>query len=74
MRRGITEEGMKRIARKIDAVSDEETFAKVDLLLQYMSAEELVDSLVQAMDFEEANANLDFILRMHDIPSGGGME
>jgi len=74
MKRGITDNGMYRIAKNLEAASDEKTFAKVDLILQHMGAEDLVDELIKAMSFEEANANLDHIMQMWDISVDGGFE
>ena len=67
-KRGISEEGFERLAKK-EATVNEATFAKYDAVKEILGADGLLDELIRAMDDQEANENIDFIIQMHDLSS-----
>jgi len=54
----------------IEETQDSEVFAMVEMIMDALGAEKFVDELILAMDTDEAKANLEHIIRMHDLGSG----
>ena len=69
MNRGISDEGMKRIANNVNrkAVSDDPTFEKVDQIREVVGDKEFIDMIFKAMSVEEADSMLDFIIQQYEI-------
>lgn len=69
----LSNDQMERVAKfmkgKKEATLDNEVWDLVDTCVMYLGAEELVEELIRAMSTEEAMGNLEFIMRMHEIPT-----
>ena len=68
----MTNEQFKRVAKVMEdrkeAVSDNETWDKFERCREILGDAELLEALIKAMDWKEANENLDFIIQMYEIP------
>ena len=75
MKTGISNAGLKRIAtaRQKKATQDSAIWEMVDLCKESLGEAGLIDSLIQAMSTEEARENLEFVMQVNDMASGGGM-
>lgn len=83
---GLKSDQIKRIAGilnskvgRVDASERKATQAtevwdKLDILKEFLGADDLLDELLRAMSTEEANENFDFIAQMHDISFDPSME
>ncbi len=67
---GISKKGLRRIARSArKATMDDKAWDMYEKLREYLGDEGLLESLIRAMDTEEAIENFEFIWRMNDLDS-----
>ena len=72
MKRSISDEGFRRISRKLEAVAmnDSEVWDKLDLIrTTALSDTELVEEILLAMNTKQAHEILDSILKMMGVRS-----
>ena len=69
MYKGISDEGIKRIAKNTNrkAVVDDVTFDRVDRLLELLDPDEFITAVFKFMSREEADSTLDFLEQTYDV-------
>jgi len=68
--RGLSDKGVCRISKKVaakKAVSDDQTWDKIDFLVEMLGNEEFILATYKGMGREEADSMIDFLFQTYDL-------
>ena len=67
MKLGISDEALRRIAGKRTSTSVNETWKKLDKIIEVLGEKDTLEYFIKAMDDSEVNEMLDFIATNYEI-------
>jgi len=67
MKLGISDEALRRIAGKRTSTSVNETWKKLDKIIEVLGEKDTLENFIKAMDDSEVNEMLDFIATNYEI-------